>query len=198
MLPCQCASPKSGRTAATVGDGVSRGRAEWAGSAGEGVTDGLHRAAVIVAVVRLGVAVVEAAAAVVVRAGQHGVDRLRVVAGRDALGLVDVVSEPGVEPVWEQPPPAAAETSKVGQLERRSTTAHEARTGANAPHTVDLLAAGSHFVLGSVHKLVASAEVVLHRRLIHHVRDDAVKLRAEGVVRRDVGVATGGEHADQG
>src|SRR6185312_12283248 len=54
--------------------------------------DGLHGAVAIVVVVRLGIAVVEAAAAVVVLAVEHGVLGLGIVAGGDAVGGVVAVA----------------------------------------------------------------------------------------------------------
>jgi hypothetical protein len=58
------------------------------------LTDGLHSATPVVAVVGFGVAVIKAAPAVEVLAAHHGVDRLGVVARRNARRLVDVVPKP--------------------------------------------------------------------------------------------------------
>src|SRR5581483_3764614 len=54
--------------------------------------DGLHGAVAIIVVVRLGIAVVEAAATVVVRAVEHRVLALRVVTRRDTAGRVVTVA----------------------------------------------------------------------------------------------------------
>ena len=62
----------------------------------------LHRTGAVVPVVRLAVAVIKAALAVEVLARHDGVDGLRIVAGRDARRVVDVVAEPFVEPVATQ------------------------------------------------------------------------------------------------
>src|SRR6185436_5226217 len=57
--------------------------------------DGFHRPVAVVAAVGLGVAVVEAAAAVVVRAVEDRVHALRLVAGGDAVGAVVAVAGAG-------------------------------------------------------------------------------------------------------
>lgn len=113
---------------------------------------------------------VEAALAVVVLAAHHRVDRLRVVPLRNARGVVDVVPVPWIE-----------------------------------HHAEDLDAArDGDLVLRRVYHLVNHAvaytliQVVVLRRLIKDVGDDAVPFRTEPLVRRNVGEAAGPEHADVG
>ena len=63
------------------------------------------------------------------------------------------------------------------------------------PHAVHMNSAvDGDGVLTRVDELVALAEMVPHRRLVEHVGDDAVQLRAERVVRRLVCEAAGREH----
>lgn len=54
------------------------------------------------------------------------------------------------------------------------------------PHAVYRSATDRDFVLGRIHELVARAQVVVLRRLVVDVRNDAVQLGAERVVCRDV------------
>ena len=49
-------------------------------------------------------------------------------------------------------------------------------------------------MLGRIHNLVARAEMVVLRRLVVDVRNDAIELGAECVVRRDVRDAAGLDH----
>ena len=64
------------------------------------------------------------------------------------------------------------------------------------PHAVDWSATDRDFVLGRIYDLVPCTQMVVLRRLVVDVRNDAVELGAKRVVRRDIRDATGLEHAN--
>ena len=132
--------------------------------------DGLHGAVAVVVVVGLGVAVVEAAAAVVVRAVEDGVLAFRVVAGGDVLGAVVAVAVAG------------GDVDAVGLV----AVDRDRRRGGVG----EAVGAGGGTAGGRVGEVVAVAGLVVD------LGDDAGRARAERVLRRGVGDPARAERAD--
>ena len=124
--------------------------------------DGLHGAVAVVVAVRLGVAVVEAAAAVVVRAVEDRVHALGVVPGGDAVGVVVAVAGAG------------RHEDAVGLV-----TSHRGGRGGRVGEVVGAARGTAAGCLG---------EVVAAARLVVDDRDQAGRARAERVLGGGVGV----------
>ena len=132
--------------------------------------DGFHGAGAVVVVVGLGVAVVEAAAVVGVRAVEDRVLALRRVAGRDVPGAVIAV---------------AVARGDVDAVDLRAVD-----HGGRRRRVREGVRAAGRAARGRVGEVVAVA------RLVVDLGDDTSRARAEGVLRRRVGDAARADRAD--